>query len=236
MIILRKASERGHAHHGWLESWHSFSFADYYDPANIHFGPLRVINEDFVQPAKGFDMHGHRDMEILTYVLGGTLRHRDSMGNGGDIRHGEIQLMRAGTGVMHSEFNPSPDEVVHLLQIWVLPDQQGLAPGYWQKSIPVAAERGRWCLLVSPDAAHDASDEALHIHQDAKVSAAMLDGGESLDYPLAPGRRAYLHVARGSLTANGQALQAGDALTYEDERRVELSAGSEAEVLLFDMA
>ncbi len=236
MITLRKASERGHAHHGWLESWHSFSFADYYDPANIHFGPLRVINEDFVQPAKGFDMHGHRDMEILTYVLGGTLRHRDSMGNGGDIRHGEIQLMRAGTGVMHSEFNPSPDEVVHLLQIWVLPDQQGLAPGYWQKSIPVAAERGRWCLLVSPDAAHDASDEALHIHQAAKVSAAMLNGGETLDYPLAPGRRAYLHVARGSLTANGQALRAGDALTYEDERRVELGAGKDAEVLLFDMA
>ena len=236
MITLRKASERGHAHHGWLESWHSFSFADYYDPANIHFGPLRVINEDFVQPAKGFDMHGHRYMEILTYVLGGTLRHRDSMGNGGDIRHGEIQLMRAGTGVMHSEFNPSPDEVVHLLQIWVLPDQQGLAPGYWQKSIPVAAERGRWCLLVSPDAAHDASDEALHIHQDARVSAAMLDGGETLDYTLVPGRRAYLHVARGSLAANGQALQAGDALTYEDEKRVELGAGKDAEVLLFDMA
>ncbi len=236
MITLRKSSERGHAQHGWLESWHSFSFADYFDPANISFGSLRVINEDFVQPGEGFDTHGHRDMEILTYVLSGTLRHRDSMGNGGDIRHGEIQLMRAGTGVMHSEFNPSSEEVVHLLQIWILPDRQGLAPGYWQKAIPVQAERGRWCLLVSPDAAHDASDEALHIHQDARVSAALLDGGETLDYALAPGRRAYLHVARGRLTANRHALAAGDALTYEGEERVELHGGAQAEVLLFDLA
>ena len=235
MITLRKSSERGYAHHGWLESWHSFSFADYFDPDNIHFGPLRVINEDFVQPGRGFDTHGHRDMEILTYVLDGALRHRDSMGNEGDINHGEIQLMRAGTGVMHSEFNPSPTEMVHLLQIWIVPDRQGLKPGYWQKSIPVAAERGRWCLLVSPDAAHDASDEALHIHQDARVSAAMLNGAETLDYTLAPGRRAPHAGRRGKLTANGQALAAGDALTYEDENKVELSAGENAEVLLFDM-
>jgi len=235
MITLRKSSERGYAHHGWLESWHSFSFADYYDPANIRFGPLRVINEDIVQPGTGFDTHGHRDMEILTYVLSGTLRHRDSMGNGGDIRHGEIQLMRAGSGVMHSEFNPSADEVVHLLQIWIIPDQQSLTPGYWQKTIPVEAERGRWCMLVSPDAAHDASDDALHIHQDARVSAAMLNGGEILGYPLLPGRLAYLHVARGKLVANGIELGAGDALTFVDERSVELSSGQEAEVLLFDM-
>jgi len=235
MITLRKSSARGYAHHGWLESWHSFSFADYHDPANIRFGPLRVINEDIVQPGTGFDTHGHRDMEILTYVLSGTLHHRDSMGSGGDIRHGEIQLMRAGTGVMHSEVNPSPDEAVHLLQIWIMPDQQGLPPGYWQKSILVAEQRGRWCLLVSPDAAHDASDGALHIHQDARVSAAMLDGGETLNYSLAPGRRAYLHVARGKLVANGIALGAGDALTFVDESRVELSGGQDAEVLLFDM-
>lgn len=236
MIALRKSSARGHAHHGWLESWHSFSFADYVDPSNVSFGPLRVINEDYVQPGQGFDMHGHRDMEILTYVLSGTLRHRDSMGHGGDIGHGEIQLMRAGTGVMHSEFNPSREEIVHLLQIWILPDQRGLKPGYWQKSIPVAEERGRWCLLVSPEAAHDGSDNALHIHQDARVSAAMLDGDEALDYPLPTGRRAYLHVARGRLTANGQALEAGDALTYEGESSVALTAGQDAEVLLFDMA
>ena len=235
MITLRKSSERGYAHHGWLESWHSFSLADYHDPVHVRFGPLRVINEDFVQPGSGFDTHGHRDMEILTYVLDGTLRHRDNMNNEGDIRHGEIQLMRAGTGVMHSEFNPSPHEAVHLLQIWGLPDAQGLAPGYWQKSVPVRESRGQWCLLVSPDAAHDASDGALHIHQDARVSAAMLDGGDALAYPLAAGRRAYLHVARGSVAANGRALAAGDALMYLDESSVELSTGDNAEVLLFDM-
>ncbi len=234
MITLRKSSERGYTHHGWLESWHSFSFADYQDPAHVRFGPLRVINEDFVQPGTGFNTHGHRDMEILTYVLSGTLRHRDNMGSEGDIRHGEIQLMRAGSGVLHSEFNPSPDEVVHLLQIWILPDAQGLQPGYWQKNVPL--QHGQWNLLVSPDAARDASDEALHIHQDARVSSALLDGDETLDYPLAAGRRAYLHLARGSLTANGMALDAGDALMYTDENIVELGAGENAEVLLFDMA
>lgn len=233
MITLRKSSERGYAHHGWLESWHSFSFADYHDPAHVRFGPLRVINEDIVQPGTGFDTHGHRDMEILTYVLSGTLRHRDSMGSEGDIRHGEIQLMRAGSGVTHSEFNPSPDETVHLLQIWIMPDTQGLQPGYWQKAVP--PQRNRWNLLVSPDAAHDASDDALHIHQDARVSSALLDGDETLDYPLVSGRRACLHVARGALTANGIALEAGDALMYTDESAVELSAGANAEVLLFDM-
>lgn len=234
MITLRKSAARGYAHHGWLESWHSFSFADYSDPAHVRFGSLRVINEDIVQPGTGFDTHGHRDMEILTYVLEGTLRHRDSMGNEGDIRHGEIQLMRAGTGVMHSEFNPSSDDIVRLLQIWILPDQQGLAPGYWQKAVPVRFRRGNWCLLVSPDAAQQ--DDALHIHQDARVSAAQLDGADVLGYELAPGRRAYLHLARGSLVANGQALAAGDALMYVDENQVELGKGENAEVLLFDMA
>ncbi|HEY5994174.1 MAG TPA: pirin family protein [Gallionellaceae bacterium] len=230
MITLRKSSERGHAHHGWLESWHSFSFADYYDPAHLHFGPLRVINEDIVQPGTGFDTHGHRDMEILTYVLSGTLRHRDSMGNEGDIGHGEIQLMRAGSGVLHSEINPSSGAAVHLLQIWIMPDQQGLPPGYWQKRVPF--RRGQWNLLVSPSD----SGDALHIHQDAQVWSALLDGAEKLEYQLAAGRRAYLHVARGRLTANGRALEAGDALTYADERMVVLSAGNNAEVLLFDMA
>ena len=234
MITLRKASERGYANHGWLESWHSFSFADYQDPVHVRFGPLRVINEDFVQPGTGFDTHGHRDMEILTYVLSGTLRHRDSMNNEGDIRHGEIQLMRAGSGVLHSEFNPSPEEIVHLLQIWILPDAQGLKPGYWQKTVPV--QHGKWSLLVSPDAAHDASDEALHIHQDACVSSALLDGDETLNYPLTAGRRAYLHMAGGSLTANGIALQAGDALMYTEENEVKLDTGNDAEVLLFDLA
>ena len=234
MITLRKASERGYANHGWLESWHSFSFADYQDPVHVRFGPLRVINEDFVQPGTGFDTHGHRDMEILTYVLSGTLRHRDSMNNEGDIRHGEIQLMRAGSGVLHSEFNPSPEEIVHLLQIWILPDAQGLKPGYWQKTVPV--QHGKWSLLVSPDAAHDASDEALHIHQDARVSSALLDGDETLNYPLTAGRRAYLHMAGGSLTANGIALQAGDALMYTEENEVKLDTGNDAEVLLFDLA
>ncbi len=177
MITLRKAGERGHALHGWLESWHSFSFANYQDSAHVHFGTLRVINEDIVQPEVGFDTHGHRDMEIITYILSGRLRHRDSMGNSEDIRAGEIQVMCAGSGVQHSEFNPSDSEAVHLLQIWILPDEQGLAPGYWQKTFPDVAKRGHWCLLVSPDAA----DGSLLIHQDARLSAALLDGAETLD-------------------------------------------------------
>jgi len=231
MKVLRKSTERGYAHHGWLESWHSFSFADYRDPEHVHFGPLRVINEDIVQPGTGFGTHGHRDMEILTYVLSGTLQHRDSMGHGEDIRYGEVQVMSAGTGVQHSEVNPSTDEAVHLLQIWIIPDQQDLTPGYQQKKFPLDAKLARWCLLASPDAVQD----SLLIHQDARVSAARLDGMETLDYPIAAGRKIYLHVARGSLRANGQQLDAGDALMYQDEAAVELSAAKEAEVLLFDM-
>ncbi len=231
MKVLRKSAERGYAHHGWLESWHSFSFADYRDPEHVHFGPLRVINEDIVQPNTGFGTHGHRDMEILTYVLSGTLRHRDSMGHGEDIRYGEVQVMSAGTGVQHSEVNPSPDEAVHLLQIWIIPDRQDLAPGYQQKLFPQADKLARWCLLASPDAGQG----SLLIHQDARVSAARLDGAETLDYPIAAGRKIYLHVARGGLQVNGHALAAGDALMYEDEEKVELSAAKEAEVLLFDL-
>jgi quercetin 2,3-dioxygenase len=231
MMVLRKSAERGYAHHGWLESWHSFSFADYRDPAHVHYGPLRVINEDIVQPGKGFGTHGHRDMEILTYVLSGALRHRDNMGHGEDIRYGEVQVMSAGTGVQHSEVNPSPDEAVHLLQIWIMPDKQGLTPGYQQKKFLLQDKLARWCLLASPDSVQG----SLLIHQDARVFAARLDGAEKLDYPIAANRKTYLHVARGSLQANGYALSGGDALMYTDESAVELSAARWAEVLLFDM-
>jgi redox-sensitive bicupin YhaK (pirin superfamily) len=232
MMVLRKSSERGYAHHGWLESWHSFSFADYNDPAHVHFGPLRVINEDIVQPGTGFGTHGHRDMEILTYVLSGALRHRDSMGHGEDIRYGEVQVMSAGTGVQHSEVNPSPEEAVHLLQIWIMPDSQGLTPGYQQKNFTQEEKRARWCLLASPDKAGG----SLLIHQDARIFSARLDGAETLDYPLSSGRKAYLHIARGSLRANGHELSAGDALMYTGEGVVKLSVAQDAEVLLFDMA
>jgi len=232
MVVLRKAGERGYAHHGWLESWHSFSFADYRDPAHVHFGPLRVINEDIVQPGTGFGTHGHRDMEILTYVLSGTLRHRDSMGHGEDIHYGEVQVMSAGTGVQHSEVNPSPDEAVHLLQIWIMPDTQNLTPGYQQKEFPLQNKKGRWCMLASPDA----SRGSLLIHQDAQVFAAQLDGAETLEYPIVSGRKVYLHVARGSLQANGYELAAGDALMFSEEASVRLLAAREAEVLMFDMA
>ena len=230
-MVLRKASERGYASHGWLESWHSFSFADYHDPAHVHFGPLRVINEDIVQPGTGFGTHGHRDMEILTYVLSGTLRHRDSTGSSGDIHYGEVQMMSAGTGVQHSEVNPSSDEAVHLLQIWIMPDRQNLTPLYQQKNFLPEEMHSRWCLLASPDQGGD----ALLVHQDARVFAARLDSATTLDYVLATGRKAYLHLARGSLQANGYGLVAGDALMYTDEAEVTLGFAQDAEVLLFDM-
>ena len=232
MIILRKANERGHAQHGWLESWHSFSFADYHDPAHVRFASLRVINEDIVQPDSGFGMHPHRDMEILTYLLDGALRHQDSMGNGEAIRYGEVQLMSAGSGVMHSEFNASTTQATHLLQIWIMPDQQGLTPGYQQRAFAAEAKRGRWCLLASPDQAAG----SLRIHQDARVYAALVHGEETLDYPVAAKRKIYLHIARGTVNANGHALNAGDALMFSDETCVSLEGGNHAEVLLFDMA
>ncbi|MGC2048829.1 MAG: pirin family protein [Gallionella sp.] len=232
MLALRKATERGHARHGWLESWHSFSFADYHDPAHMRFASLRVINEDIVQPNSGFGMHPHRDMEILTYILDGALCHHDSMGNSEQIRAGEVQVMSAGTGVTHSEVNASATEAVHLLQIWIIPAQQNLPPGYQQKVFGASAKRGRWCLLASPDQAAG----SLLIHQDVRVSAALLNGAETLAYPVPAGRKIYLHVARGALTASGHSLNAGDALKYSDEPKVELTAGINAEVLLFDMA
>jgi hypothetical protein len=232
MITLRKATERGRADHGWLKSWHSFSFADYYDPAYMEFSSLRVINDDTVDAGQGFATHGHRDMEILSYVLSGSLQHKDSMGNGRVMNYGEVQLMSAGTGVQHSEFNPSPDEAVHFLQIWIIPKHMGIKPGYQQKYFAPEEKRGRWCLLASPDAANG----SLLLHQDARVFASFLDGEERLDYTLAQGRKAYLHVARGTLKAANMQLTAGDALKISDETTITLEKAIEAEVLLFDLA
>lgn len=232
MLTIRRATERGHANHGWLESWHSFSFADYHDPAHVHFGSLRVINEDTVQPGQGFPTHGHRDMEILSYVLEGTLEHQDSMGNGTQIRYGEVQLMSAGTGVRHSEFNPSATEAVHFLQIWIIPDTQNLTPGYQQKPFGLEDKRGRWCLLASPQG----EAGSLTIHQDVRIHAAVLAAGETLGYAIAPQRKVYVHVARGSVALNGQALNAGDAAKLSEENALSVTASAQAELLLFDLA
>lgn len=231
MITLRKASERGRADHGWLKSWHSFSFADYHDPAHTQFSSLRVINDDTVAAGQGFGTHGHRDMEILSYVLSGALQHKDSMGNGKMMSWGEVQLMSAGTGVQHSEFNPSPLEEVHFLQIWIMPNQSGLKPGYQQKHFPAEAKRGCWCLLASPDAAQG----SLLLHQDARVLAALLDGEERLSYSVTPGRQVYLHVARGTVKAANMQLAAGDALMISDETAINLEGAVDAELLLFDL-
>jgi quercetin 2,3-dioxygenase len=231
MITIRKASERGRAEHGWLKSWHSFSFADYYDPAHTQFSSLRVINDDTVDAGQGFATHGHRDMEILSYVLSGALQHKDSMGNGKVMNYGEVQLMSAGTGVQHSEFNPSPSEDVHFLQIWIMPNQTGIKPGYQQKYFSPEEKRGRWCLLLSPDA----SNGSLLLHQDARVFAALLNGEDRLDYQLAKGRKAYLHVARGSVTVANMKLADGDALMIDNETAIDLRNGKDAEVLLFDL-
>jgi quercetin 2,3-dioxygenase len=231
MIVLRKASERGRADHGWLKSWHSFSFADYHDPDHVQFSSLRVINDDSVDAGQGFPTHGHRDMEILSYVLSGSLQHKDSMGNGRVMTWGEVQLMSAGTGVQHSEFNPSPSEGVHFLQIWIMPDQLGIKPGYQQKNFSPEEKRGRWCLLVSPDA----EDGSLKLHQNARVFAALLSGDELLSYKLERGRHAYLHVARGAVSVANYHLNAGDALMISDETEISLKDGVNAELLLFDL-
>jgi redox-sensitive bicupin YhaK (pirin superfamily) len=231
MTELRRAADRGHANHGWLDSWHSFSFADYHDPDHMGFGPLRVINEDRVQPGMGFGTHGHRDMEIISYVLEGALEHKDSMGNGSVIRPGNVQRMSAGTGVRHSEYNPSPSEGVHFLQIWIEPAERGVAPGYEEKNFDAASKRGRLRLIASPDG----REGSVTIHQDALVYAALLDGAESATQALAPGRRLYVHVARGEVTANGQSLRAGDALKAAGESEVRLEAGRNSEVIVFDL-
>jgi hypothetical protein len=231
MITLRRSEERGHANHGWLDSFHSFSFADYYDPAHVGFGPLRVINEDRVHPGMGFGTHGHRDMEIISYVLDGALEHKDSMGNGSVVRPGNVQRMSAGTGVRHSEYNPSDREGVHFLQIWIEPAVRGVAPGYEEKHFDAASKRGRLRLIASPDG----REGSVTIHQDAFVHAALLDGDETATHSLADGRRAYVHVARGEVTVNGHPLRAGDALKATGEAGIRLESGRAAEVIVFDL-
>src|SRR5512146_323415 len=221
MQEIRRSDERGFADHGWLKSRHSFAFAEYFDPAHVQFGPLRVINEDRVAPGGGFDTHGHRDMEIVSYVLAGALQHKDSMGTGSIIKPGDVQRMSAGKGVLHSEFNASKTEPVHFLQIWIMPEAIGIAPGYEQKHVAAAEKRGRLRLV----AARDGRDGAVTIHQDAAVYAGLFDGNEGATLELAPGRKAYVHVARGDITANGTALSAGDALKLSDIDAVKLERG-----------
>jgi len=232
MITIRKANERGHADHGWLNTWHTFSFADYYDPAQMGYSSLRVINDDRVAGGGGFPTHGHSDMEIVTYVLSGALQHKDSMGNGTVIRPGEVQRMSAGTGIRHSEFNASASEEVHLLQIWIVPNRNGVTPSYEQTFFDAAEKLGRLRLVASPDG----SEGSVTIHQDAKLYAALLDPVHPAEHVLPPGRRAYLHVARGTASLNGLELAAGDGARIEGENALRLESGSSAEVLLFDLA
>jgi len=231
MIEHRPAGERGHADHGWLDSWHSFSFAGYRDPAHMGFGALRVINEDRVAAGAGFGTHGHQDMEIISYVLDGELAHQDSMGNGSVIRPGDVQRMSAGTGVRHSEFNHRQDGPTHFLQIWIEPDRRGIAPGYEERRFAVPDKRGRLRLIASPDGA----DGSVTVHQAVRVYAGLFDAGESARLALEPGRRAYVHVARGALRVNGRALSGGDALKFVDEPQIEIDRGTSAEVLVFDL-
>jgi redox-sensitive bicupin YhaK (pirin superfamily) len=232
MISIRHSAERGHADHGWLDSRHSFSFAEYYDPAHMGFGRLRVINEDRVKPGMGFGTHGHRDMEIISYVLEGQLEHKDSMGTGSIIEPGDVQRMSAGRGVTHSEYNPSRERPVHFLQIWIEPNVSGIAPSYEQKCFDAAAKRGRLALIASADG----REGSVTIHQDAAVYATILDGADAVTHPLAPGRRAYVHVARGSVSVNGTPLRAGDAAKITGEPAVRLDNAGAAEVLLFDLS
>ena len=231
MITLRPAGERGHANHGWLDSWHSFSFAGYHDDDHVHWGPLRVINEDRVAAGRGFGEHGHRDMEIISYVLDGALGHKDSMGTSSSIVPGDVQRMSAGTGVQHSEFNYSETGATHFLQIWIIPAANGVAPSYAQKNFPADEKRGRLRLVVSPDGAED----SVSIHQDARMYAGLFDGAESAELALDAGRLAYVHVARGEVVINGRTLTAGDALLYHDETQVSIVQGRGAEVLVFDL-
>ena len=232
MITLRKHNDRGHADHGWLNSWHTFSFAGYHDPAHMGFGNLRVINDDTVALAQGFGTHGHRDMEIISYVLDGALAHKDSMGNGSIIRPGDVQRMSAGSGVRHSEFNASQTEPVHFLQIWIEPNVTGIAPGYEEKHFSADAKRGRLRLVASPDGA----EGSVTIHQDASVYAALLNGVETAAHNLAQGRRAYVHVARGEVSLNGQRLEGGDGARITSESHLVFDNASNAEILLFDLA
>jgi len=230
MIKIRKADERGHFDHGWLNTYHTFSFADYYDPENMGFRSLRVINEDRVRGGNGFGTHGHRDMEIISYVLEGALEHRDSMGTGSVIRPGDVQRMSAGTGVMHSERNPSPDELVHFYQIWILPERQGIKPSYEQKRFEDAERDGRLRLVAS----HDGREGSLSLNQDVALYTALVRDGNPIEYTLAPDRHAWLQVARGEVSLDGKTLKAGDGAAISDEKSVSFS-GKDAEVLLFDL-
>jgi quercetin 2,3-dioxygenase len=231
MLEIRRAEHRGHANHGWLDSFHSFSFASYYDPAHMGFGPLRVINEDRVAPGQGFGTHSHRDMEIISYVLEGGLAHKDSMGNGSTIRPGDVQRMSAGTGVAHSEFNASKDEGVHFLQIWIEPDVRGVPPSYEEKRFDESSKRGRLRLIASADG----REGSVTIRQDASVYAALLDGDEAVEHVPGAGRRTYVHVVRGEVAVNGERLAQGDALKITGERALRIERGRGAEVLLFDL-
>ncbi len=231
MISLRKADERGHFNHGWLDTWHTFSFADYHDPEQMGFTSLRVINDDRVAPGRGFPPHSHRDMEIITTILEGALEHKDSMGNGSVIRPGDVQRMSAGTGVTHSEYNPSKSESVHLLQIWIVPDKTGIAPGYEQKYFAPEQRQGQLRLIASPDGRAG----SVRMQQDGYIYASLLDGGAGLTHPLQPGRSAYVHVARGAVSVNGHPLAAGDGAKLTAEPEVRLTQARQAEVLLFDL-
>ena len=231
MIELRKSEDRGHANHGWLDSHHSFSFADYHDPQHVQYSVLRVINEDRVAPGAGFPTHGHRDMEIVTYVLDGALEHKDSLGTGSVIRPGDVQRMSAGNGVRHSEYNASKSEPVHFLQIWIVPKANGDAPSYEQKHFAPAELNGRLRLIASPDG----REGSVTLHQDALLYAAKLDGTMRLPHALAAGRRAYVHVARGNVALNGTVLAGGDGARIENEPLVQIDNGRDAEVLIFDL-
>jgi quercetin 2,3-dioxygenase len=232
MITIRLAKDRGHADHGWLQSDHSFSFADYYDPAHMGWGNLRVINEDRIAPGRGFGTHGHRDMEIISYVLEGALAHKDNMGNGTAIVPGDVQRMSAGRGVLHSEANHAPKDTTHFLQIWIEPDVRGIDPGYEQKHFSAADKRGRLRLVASPAG----SDGSVTIHADASLYAGLLDGDDTVRLPLNKERKAYLHLVRGQLRVNGLALQTGDAALIADENALQLDQAHDAEVLVFDLA
>lgn len=231
MLEIRKSEDRGHANHGWLDSYHSFSFAEYYDEQHMGFGPLRVINEDRVHAGGGFGTHGHRDMEIISYVLEGELAHKDSMGTGSVIRPGDVQRMSAGTGVRHSEFNHAKDQTTHFLQIWIQPNVTGIPPSYEEKNFSAEEKRGRLRLIASSDGA----DGSVLIHQDAKLYAGLFDGAETASLPIAVGRLAYIHVARGAVTVNGVELKTGDAVKLSDVTTIDISDGQQAEVLVFDL-
>lgn len=232
MLTVRKAAERGHAQHGWLDSHHTFSFADYYDAAHMGFRALRVINEDRVEPGRGFGAHGHREMEIISYVLEGALRHDDSTGNGSVIRPGDVQRMSAGTGVRHSERNASTSEPVHFLQIWIVPSVRGVAPSYEQKTFPESEKRGRLRLVASPDGA----DGSLSLYADARLHAGLFEAGERAELALAPGRAGWVQVARGRVRVNGVELAAGDGAALETEPSLRIEGVEDAEVLVFDLA